>query len=283
MLNAHPQIAVPPESRFVIELYESSDYDEVEVEGILARLEAHRRFQLWQLSIEDVRRELGQHKFLPYARVMEGAFRAYARARDKSRWGDKTPRYVEHIALLARLFPSARFVHQIRDGRDVALSYADVPFGPKSVARAAHLWARRVRSGIEAGRALGPERYAELRYEDLVVDPEAHARRLCGFLGVPFDDGMMDHARRARSDILERAARYNPHLTERPAAQLRSWEREMSPSQVAVFEAVAGELLSQLGYPRAAGDPSAGTRVAAALGRLGAPVGRLRKTRRPEA
>ena len=65
----------------------------------------------------------------------------------KARWGDKTPRYVESIPFISGLFPDARFVHLVRDGRDVALSYANVPFGPKTVARAASLWAKRVRKG----------------------------------------------------------------------------------------------------------------------------------------
>ena len=61
--------------------------------------------------------------------AIAAVFEAYAAERGKRRWGDKTPLYMQHLPLLERLFPSARFVHLIRDGRDAALSYLAVPEG----------------------------------------------------------------------------------------------------------------------------------------------------------
>ncbi|MDQ3766392.1 MAG: sulfotransferase, partial [Actinomycetota bacterium] len=190
MLNAHPEVAIPPESRFITEMWQ--DMLEVEVEPVLGDLARHDRFRLWELSIEEVRAEL-DGPTARYTEVMEAPYRAWARRRDKPFWGDKTPRYVENIPLLGGLWPPARFVHLVRDGRNVALSYADVAFGPKTLAKAAGLWARRVRAGMEAGRALGPGRYLQMRYEDLVEAPERHARTLCGFLGLPFDPVVLDY------------------------------------------------------------------------------------------
>jgi hypothetical protein len=275
MLNAHLEVAVPPESRFVVELWEGRD--EVDAHALLSRIERHPRWALWDISIDAVGRELPPRP--TYAQIMSAAYLAYAHARGRARWGDKTPRYVEHISLLARLWPDARFVHLIRDGRDVALSYADVPFGPKSVSRAADLWARRVRAGVSAGRALGPRRYLETHYEHFVADPERHARILCGFLDLPFDPGMLDRGERSQEVILPRAARLNPHVAERPREKLRSWRKEMSRAHVEVFEAAAGDVLAELGYERRYDSPRARARAAAALGRLGFPIGRLRRSR----
>src|SRR3712207_1470296 len=135
MLNAHPSVAVPPESRFVVELWTGAE--RVNVAQLLAKLAAHTRFQAWDLPIEMVEHELEGVTGAPYATAIEAAYQAYARGSGKSRWGDKTPRYVESIPLLAKLWPDSRFVHLVRDGRNVALSYADVPFGPKNVVKAA--------------------------------------------------------------------------------------------------------------------------------------------------
>lgn len=277
MLNAHPHVAVPPESRFVTELWKGSK--EVDVHSFLDALAAHKRFSAWELPIDAVRSEIGAAATVPYPDAIEAAYRAYARSRGKSRWGDKTPRYVEHIPFLAELFEDARFVHLVRDGRNVALSYADVPFGPKTVAQAAELWARRVSTGMTDGRSLEPGRYLELRYEDLVEDFEARSKELCEFLDVPFDQAMLDYTERSRSDVLSRAAKYNPKVTERPIAQTRSWEDSMPDRQIAVFEAVAGDVLAQLGYPVRHPAPGPVTRVEAALGRLGLPLGRLERSR----
>jgi hypothetical protein len=279
MLNAHPEVAVPPESRFITQLWPGGG--SVEVQPLLEVLAAHPRFIAWELPIDAVRAELQGAGAVPYAEFVRGVFRAYAHAHGKSRWGDKTPRYVENIALLSNLLPDARFIHLIRDGRNVALSYADVPFGPKTVARAADLWARRVSGGIEAGASLGSGRYLELLYEDLVADPAGEAGAICKFLELDFHEVMLDPSERARG-VLSRAAQFNPNLQNKPISEVRSWESVMSARQVEMFEAVAGGLLSQLGYPRRYSSPTFRARVAARLSKSGLPVGRLKATRKPQ-
>jgi Sulfotransferase family len=281
MLNAHPAVAVPPESRFIVELWRGRR--EVRIDTWLQALSDHHRFQTWQLPIERVAAELDGAQVAPYAEAVAAAYRAYASERGKRRWGDKTPRYIEHIPLLADLFGDARFVHLVRDGRDVALSYADVPFGPKTVAKAADLWATRVRRGIEAGRALGPGRYTEVRYEDLVSDESnlvAKLREMCELLELEYSPAMLEYDELANDEVLARASLYNPNVTRSPMARTRSWETDMPAAQVEVFEAVAGEVLSDLGYARRYAHPRPRARLEATLARLGAPLGRLGATRR---
>jgi hypothetical protein len=273
ILNAHPDVAVPPESRFVVELFTGGN--EVDADAFLRRLGAHHRFHTWELPIEAVRDEIGDATRLAYAAAVGAAFTAYARVQGKSRWGDKTPRYVQHIPLLAGLWPAARFIHLIRDGRDVARSYADVPFGPKTVGKAARLWAVRVRTGITDGRRLEQGRYLEINYEDLVDDAEGETKDICDFLELDFDPGMLDYTERARGSVLPRASMYNPNVTQKPS-RTRSWRESMAPRQVEIFEAVAGEVLSELGYERAFPEPSGRARVIGKLGAAGLPAGRLK-------
>src|SRR5688572_10431129 len=213
MLNAHRRVAVPPESRFVTEI--KYDTEPIGVESFLRALGSHKRFEAWDLPLEAVKREI-EGDPVPYADALAAAYRAYAHVNGKEVWGDKTPRYVEHVPFIARLFPDSRFIHLIRDGRNVALSYANVPFGPKNVAKAAVLWAERVKKGCDDGRALSAGRYLEIRYEDLVDDAAGEARDICEFLQLEFDPGMLDYTERARDAVLTRAARFNPHVTEKP-------------------------------------------------------------------
>jgi hypothetical protein len=274
MLNAHPEIAVPPESRFISEFYAGKD--EVEAESFLSRLETHDRFQLWDLPIEAVKRELGTDKVVPYRKAVEAPYLAWMHVNGKKRWGDKTPRYIESIPLLDRLWPDAQFVHLVRDGRNVALSYADVPFGPKSVGRAAYLWSRRLRAGVEAGRALPPDRYIEIHYENLVEDTEEQVKKLAEFLNTSFDPAMLDDTERARGAVKKRSARYNPHITDKLTKNLRDWRTDMPERQVEIFEAGAGDVLSLLGYERAYPHPGLPARALATLGRAGVPVVHIR-------
>jgi hypothetical protein len=272
MLNAHPDVAVPPESRFITELWNGEE--KVEVDDFLKRLRDHRRFKVWDLPIGEVRAQITGSR-ASYAEAVEAAYTAYAAHRGKSMYGDKTPRYVENISLLANLWPDAKFIHQIRDGRNVALSYAEVPFGPKDVAGAARLWKTRVIAGMQSGRELAG-RYMEIRYEDFIDDLESSAKLVSDFLGINFDEGMLDYTERARDDILPRAAKYNPNISKSVSdARKRSWRDSMPDSQVRIFEAVAGDLLSELGYGRKYANAGAGAKVLAALSKLGIPVGHL--------
>jgi len=278
VLNAHPEVAVPPESRFVVELYSS---DEVRVDDFLSRLGTHRRWISWDTPIEDVRAQLAGMSTVAYREAIEAAFMAFAQNRNKKRYGDKTPRYIENLPLLARLWPDAKFVHLVRDGREVALSYADVPFGPNTVAKAAALWRERVALGVKEGRPLGPERYVELRYERLLENPREEVEGLCAFLDLDFDPAMLDYSEHARSEVLDRARLYNPNVT-RSITKTRSWDEQMPRSQVEVFEAIAGDTLSELGYERLFTAPGLGARLAALAGRAGLPVGKLANKRTTE-
>lgn len=272
ILNSHPEVAVPPESRLVIELWPPSG--EVRVEDYLAQLGAHRQFQAWHLDVADIRPLFEGAERVSYRRAIEATYVAFTRAHGKSRWGDKTPRYVENITRLNELFPEALFVHLVRDGRNVALSYAHTDFGPKTVSKAAAIWKRRVSAGLQDGRALGGDRYLEIKYEELAETTEAVVKNICVFLGIEFDPQMFDESERAKG-ATDRAQRFNPHVTGEAIAETRAWQDDMPADQVEVFEAVAGNVLSQLGYERRFPKPSASARLKAHLGLLGLPLGKL--------
>ena len=275
IMNAHPLVAVPPESRFITELWRGQR--EVDVSRFLDALGAHKRFQTWDLPIDAVAGEIQGGPTIGYPDAIRAAFDAYAHVNGKSQWGDKTPRYVENLELIADLFPDARFIHLVRDGRNVTLSYANVPFGPKTVGRAAALWKRRVVAGREKGAALGGKRYLEISYEDLVEDAAGETKDICEFLELEFDPGMLDYTERARGSVLPRASMYNPNVTEPPRPNVRSWEESMPPHHIEIFEAVAGDALSLLGYERRFPTPGPKARAIGRLSAAGVPIGKIRE------
>ena len=139
------------------------------------------------------------------AGAIRAFYAAYASSHEKPRWGDKTPVYIESIAEIgAVLGDQARFVHLIRDGRDVAVSR-----GARAVKRGreatpardeAETWKRRI-EGARA-QAADVDHYLELRYEDLIADPEAVLRKVCEFIELEFDPAMLDyHERRVRAPL----------------------------------------------------------------------------------
>lgn len=164
-----------------------------------------------------------------------------ARREGKQRWGDKTPMYVQHLALLAQAFPAARFVHVVRDGRDCAQSFHRR--WKLSPLRSVWRWKKAVATGRQQGLLLGPARYMELRYEDLTADPEHWMRRVCGFLELPF-----------AAEVLKSRMRYFDPNSERAGAgamvpNSQRWRSYFDARQIARLEAVAGRMLHESGYP----------------------------------
>ena len=100
-------------------------------------------------------------------------------------WGDKSPYYRKFLPLLKDTYPKARFIHIIRDPRDMALS-AKKAWG-RSLLRAAHDWQQDVKKAREDGALLG-EDYFELTYEDLVQNPKEMLRQVYAFIGVEFQE-----------------------------------------------------------------------------------------------
>ena len=253
MLDSHPEMAIPYESYFTAELATVRDrYEKAtgfDVEALLVDLLKYERFHRWDIDEEDLRKRLGKEAPSDYASAMRVVYATYAELNGKLRYGDKTPRYVEYVGVLAEVFPESLFIHIIRDGRNVACSYLDAEWGPGSVEEAAQMWVYRVTAGRTGGNQLRPDRYLEVRYEDLVERTEPEIRRVCDFIDLSFHPQMERYFERA--DEL-RKGEHRPHRHQRlslpPTKNLRDWRSELSPDDVKRYEEIAGPLLSELGY-----------------------------------
>lgn len=252
MFDSHPGLAVAEEFNFAMTLSRDAGRyagPPLDAAAVVETVTTHPFFFRWNLAPEAVSKSVDEAAPQTLADVIRAVYAAYAEAQGKPRYADKNPRYVLHMPRLAALLPEARFVHIIRDGRDVALSLLDVRWGADSVEEAAMTWRKRAGTGVREGRALGSSRYREVRYEELVGDPERIVRDLCVFLELSYDAGMLRYFERA--DKVLTTKRYpdeHPHLFQPPTSGLRDWRREMSPSDRALFESIAGDLLGQLGY-----------------------------------
>jgi Sulfotransferase family len=275
MLDAHPDVAVINETLWITR--EAERRKGLTPEGfvtseLVSRLFEYPRFRRLDISRQEVERLLEADAPVPYPRFVSRIFDLYGRNRGKRLVGDKSPGYVRELSTLHRLWPEARFVHLIRDGRDIWLSVAGWKKADRSVGQfatwaqdplttTALWWERSIRLGRETGTSLGPALYGEVRYEDLVKDPAGVCRSLCGFLGISYDDGMLRyHEGRTRRETGLTAKRaWLP-----PVAGLRDWRAQMPVEDVERFEATAGELLDELGYRRAIPHPPAAVRERAA-------------------
>lgn len=206
-----------------------------------------------------------------YAALLDAMLCDWAARRGKVRWGDKSPGYISKLHVLQRMYPQARFVQIVRDGRDVWLSLRKLGW-ERSVVKVARDWQATLRASRRyAARHLGG-RYLELRYEDLVARPEHELRRITAFIGEDYSDALLD----STQDPSRNAAfRDWPRIHDRiDPANLEKWRQELSPRELALFEAQAGGLLRELGYPCACDRIPAGVRWAARTRAAGAVLGR---------
>ena len=187
-----------------------------------------------------MRRVLAGSRDLPDA--IRGIYALFASRRKKPRYADKTPTYATQLTLLSSFFPEARFVHTIRDGRNVALSLVEQSFGPKRVDDAVLYWRHEVQAARTAGALLGPERYLEYRHEDLVRDPQEVVARICAFLDLEFVPSMLRYHERRRPGS------GRGHLAKPPTESLRDFRAQLTGTDLRVVEALAGDLLVELGY-----------------------------------
>jgi hypothetical protein len=257
VLDRGPDAAIPPESMFLTDFAAAFDAggppDEEAAARLVQAVWRHPKVRLWELD--------GPPPTVPprvsgldaYRFAVEAPFRAYAAKHGKPRWGDKTPHYVHHIEHLLRVWPAARFVVLVRDGRDVALSLKRMPFGPNNAWAAAQWWARGIRAG-ERAQEQHPDAVLTVRYEDVVRRPAAHVARVCAFLGLAFDEDMLALERADRKKIVADQAAWFPTLFEGidPRGAGR-WRREMPLRSQRVFAALAGDELARHGYEVEAG------------------------------
>jgi len=267
MLDAHPQLTIPPETHFIPEVIRRANHENTR-RRLIRSITKHPRWGDFGLDEDEFRARAKEVRPLTAANAIRCFYELYAEQQGKPRWGDKTPRYMRAMPRIARALPEARFIHLIRDGRDVALSQRARVIDDAIVPMSAmgERWSRRIEAAREGAADIPAGSYMELRYEDLVAEPEPYLRRVCAFIDLDFDPSMLAYHERATERLAEMdrdldntgngvvrtgTNRMAAHaLTSEPPTTGRSgrWRNEMTPEELAEFEAAAGSMLVDLGY-----------------------------------
>ncbi len=270
MLDAHPALAIPPETGFLpncAKLAEDQDAGPAALARLLLGYGGHAGPRPdFGIAPDRLGAALGEVAPFSVADGVRAFYRIYAARHGKARWGDKTPGHVFAIPAIAALLPEARFIHLIRDGRAAAASIRPLWFAPShDIAVLAGHWRDAVRAGLDAARAGYP--VLELRYEALLADPAAVLQRACAFIGLDYDNAMLRYHERAAQRLTEHQGRMRADGTvlvsreQRLAQQAlvsmpprieraEAWRDILTPQEVAAFQSAAGELLQALGYRR---------------------------------
>lgn len=262
MVNAHPSVAITRETHWIARYFEKKkgiDDEGRVTEEIVDKLFEHHRFDQMKIRRERLLDFVRGRANLTYAELVSHIFDHYGRRKKKPLVGDKTPTYVRKLPTLNALWPEAKIVHLIRDGRDVWLSIKQWRMAAKSAGKfgtwsvdplvtTALWWKALVGMGRRDGTSIGPQQVHEMKYESLVAQPESECRRLTHFLRLSYVEAMAHYyTGRTRSEQqLSTNAAWLP-----PTPGRRDWRSQMKTDEIERFEAVAGDLLEELGYERA--------------------------------
>lgn len=262
MLDAHPELAIGPETHFLplISAIGNEPYARRRFFEIVVKSASWVDFGLDQERFQSALESIEPFNLSDACRCF---YRIYAAKFDKQRIGDKTPSYALHLKAIKTLLPEARFIHLIRDGRDVALSLRNTWFSPgPDMKSQAEFWASHVATARNSAAKCSS--YMEIKYEDLVQDPETALRKVCDHIELPYHEAMLHHHLRAHLRLDEhqgREFRNAKELTKEQRLQQQRnamrpvrvdlafrWKQEMTGAEQACFKRYAGTLLEELGY-----------------------------------
>lgn len=259
MLDAHPDIAIPPETHFISRL--NLQCGREEFFSVVTSEATWGDFHIDPAMFKNALNALNPFSVTVGLRCF---YRLYANKYGKKYVGDKTPLYSLSMASIQPLLPEARFIHVIRDGRDVALSLRGLWFGPgDNIEAAAEFWSSRIQLARQQAPLL--KHYLEIRFEQLVLHPVDVLKKICEFLEIPFSEKMLTYHTNADRRLDELCDRYHPDgsvrvkredlvslfkLTknEPDAGRIFCWKNRMSEAEQLSFERIAGKLLIDLGY-----------------------------------
>lgn len=261
MLTAHPDLCVPPESMFFVQLadrYEAGLSSDEDVRSFLDTLYENQKFSEWGVDRPALRTRLTEAVYCSYAEAVSTVYETYQETQDPTaiRWGDKNPDYVYQIPAIFTHFPEARVIHLVRDVRAVYNSYRS-----KAVLEN---WSqldpnRLIQSVTQQWRQCGRVRrtYGEdprvthVFYEDLVAQPRPALQALCRDVGLSFSEDMIRFYRKNEDEHLVPSHRREWHKkTFQPVDEGRAtaWKRELSRSEIEALEVLNQADMHDFGY-----------------------------------
>lgn len=199
LFDASPNVCIPPECQFIVNLYPKygklAQWEENDLLEFFYDIQDQWLFKTWNIDSEQLKAVLlDAAKNVKYDDVCKLVYMQYKSVFEKDKVlfiGDKNPGYTIYTEQLLEIFPNAKFIHIIRDYRDHFASIKNVDFDLPYVSLVAFKWRLFIKKYREM-MVKYPDSHIEIRYEDLVSDPENQMKRLCNYTGVPYNQEIMN-------------------------------------------------------------------------------------------
>lgn len=203
-LNAHPAICIPPESHFFLWLEEKYHNwnDDSLIEEYLNDLYNSTKFETWGIDRPYLKSQIISKKPESYSSLNEIVYRSYCKE-EFILWGDKNKLWKEKLRVILKHYPKAKFIHIVRDGRDVACSYIELseknltskyaPNLPADIVKIAVKWKENINYIDQFLIELNVDQSLTVRYEDFINHKEVIVKKICDFLSLEYPEAGLDH------------------------------------------------------------------------------------------
>lgn len=243
MLGASPDAFTTPESQFKNILFEKKY---ISIKLLRDHVLKDFRLKLWQIDLNEILKNVKEGQSGKY--VLNTILQQYQRQNNllqKRVWVDHTPSNIFHINNLAQIYPDAKFLFLIRDGRAVMNSYFNVSWGCNTAYEAADKWLSTNSFGL-AAKLNYSERVKIAYYEKIVLDPQKELKEICCFLGISYSDRMINGNKKFLPKYTK--SQHDKVGRKPDPAYINKWKYILKPKDIYIFELKAGGLLETLGY-----------------------------------
>ncbi len=252
ILNAHSKIAIPEEGTFWMPLlrrYKKKPYKNIskkELKNILSYIVKNHQFKLWCIDPAPLIENILKSEQSSLRDLMKLFYEYYANVQNKEIWGDKTPSFFRMIPVLHKLFPEARFIHIVRDGRDLYLSWKKLNPLMKFVSLSAIEWKYKVNKIRDDLSRIPSEKWIEIKYENLVKNPKNIVKGICDFLEINYEEKMLEFWKQSHKYI----GKHHSELIFKPISSksVGKYKKELSYKDLRKYEILAQDLLKIYGY-----------------------------------
>lgn len=263
MLNAHKNVCVPPECGFIQWLapkYLSAIFDKKTIKEFIADLKKTKKIETWNLDfsrLEEYIERKGSQSFQEVCMCVIAFYASNGRSKSVKYLGDKNNYYIDYLDEILEIFPNAKFLFLIRDGRDVATSYVTInnsiidsdykPVLPNSIKKIALSWNENNKKIHDFSLKIQPSQYMFLKYEDLITEPLEMCKQICDGLGLEFDENMV-HFNQFNDEPKEFIQWKEKTLEKIDSKNLGKYKQVFSDEEIFEFNKIAEESLVKFGY-----------------------------------
>ena len=256
MLGAHSDSICTPESQFIRQFFRDKSFDPgaINAVDVLTRIQNHKRYLLEWKGALDFSAEKIPGGLIDYNDFLKWTALCYAESQEKkdiSWWIDQTPNNMRRAVTLLDLFPEAKFIHLVRDGRAVAASLIPLEWGPSNILRAAEYWLSKIAPGLAVESSFSENQVMRVYYEDLLKQPETTLKNICRFTGIPYEEKMI--STRGYKPSAYNQKQHSLVSSGLNTSRVSAWKNKLSVREIEIFEFITGETLKLFGYEQVYG------------------------------